>query len=233
MYTYLAYSPTNNQVLRGPNYGSVYGYTGSLANSFFPNTAKYAAFKFNDLNISFPRTNYQVGTFFNINSNIFRFQSPKGFDSGRVNFSRGRDVEKFYSDLKGHLASNKITGIMEIFEEPLNESFEKKDRKSFQEIVNLIIEYGTKAVEIAKSLGIIKTDDTSFDDGWTPTGEEIGNENLEGTGNSGEYSPKVEKKPVADESTLFGFKPLELGLGISVVGLGIYALSQSGGKRRN
>lgn len=207
MYTYYAFN--GNSLFRGGSSTVGFAYTGTPA--MMPNLSplNYANFKFGTNNISFPRINYQVSTY-GANSNLLRFKKG-GFDSGMFNITSSANVSAFAKNLGTKF---NITGVMDIFEPVLQEEGKQKKGKSFEEIVNLILNYGSKAVSIAQGLGLIKNKNQSTDDGWG---------NIDGL-DTGVFTgePMPQEKPIeAGSGTVLGFKTENVLLGVGGVLLAI------------
>lgn len=191
---YYAFNGTSLYKGTGANIG--YAFTGVPGG--MPNLpgSQYAQFTFNNNVVAFPRVNYQLNDYSN-GSNVLRFKKG-GFDSGSINISNPTQV----ADLLGKVGTQlNLTGVLEIFGETLEEEGKKGKKKSFEEIVNLVLNYGTKALSIAIGLGLLKKKDTDtgLDDGWG---------NVDGTGLDEIPADGLpQQKPVESGSgTILGFK---------------------------
>lgn len=151
--------------------------------------------------------------------NFIRFKNPNLFGkydyNDRVRISQPSSVETFWGRLLNQLPVDKRDDINEAFGDLLKDAGKKKDRKTFEEIVNLILNYGERALSIAQGFGLVKdpnsTNTDALNDGWTES-DTVGTEN-----------GKVLEKPLpADSSggTFLGFKTQDLLLaaGVAVVG---------------
>ncbi len=223
MYTHFLYS--NNTISRGNNWGELSGYPTNT--SFRLNQTAYASFQFNGLNLGFSRQNFNKGGILGLNPNVMNFKKNDVF-AGRVNITNNRQVNSFVGgllrDFRNGQNSIDIDGELIAIEAILKEQAKKGERKSFEEIVNLLLNYGERAITIAKNLGILKDSSTTTDEtGWTDIPEDP--ENPSPTSNNPSAKPAQEKELDLDEKKIFGIKQ-EYVLGGAGVALLTYLVTK-------
>ncbi|RYE28474.1 MAG: hypothetical protein EOP48_33435 [Sphingobacteriales bacterium] len=78
--------------------------------------ANYANFRYGSTNVSFPRVNYQVGSF-GANSLMLQFRKG-GFDSGSISITNPNQLNSLLNNIGTRL---NITGVLELFGDAVKE----------------------------------------------------------------------------------------------------------------
>ncbi|WP_337045441.1 hypothetical protein [Emticicia sp. 17c] len=194
MNNYLAFNGTT--VFRGNASNIGFAYTGVSSPMPSLSPLNYALFNYGTNTISYPRINYEVGNF-GANSYLMRFKKGS-FDSGNISLTNSSQLKGLLGNIGTQL---KISGVLELFGDTVEEEASKKNKKSVEEIINLILNYGSKAISIAISLGLIKNKNQSYtdNDGWGDATD----------GTDSGLPDGLEKKEVSGGNTggtIFGFK---------------------------
>lgn len=214
-YNYLAFN--GNSFFRGNANNIGYAFTGMPTQMPSLSPANYAVFKFGGNTLSYPRVNYQVGSF-GADSSLMRFRKGS-YDSGIVSIANSSNMKSLLSGIGSRF---NLTGVIDMFEPTVEKEAKSGKKRSVEEIINLILNYGAKAVEIAKGLGMIKSNTNNItgagnleDDGW-------------GNVETGEYPtnelPQERKMPAENGSTILGVKTenILIGTGVLIAGIALF-----------